>query len=346
VPDLIVEELVLPARADVPEAVDFTRVVDLRNTAEVAAYGTEEVRRRPNELLPFWQDPQAPVRLFGIRVDGHLQAASFYETLLDDSEGCWITVLVDPDYRRRGLGTALANHAEALAASEGYSKLIGYAPSGTGDGERIESPTGFGSVPASNPEVRFLLARGYRLEQVERASRLALPIDVDVPEPAVGYRLHYWQDHTPEAWLEDMALMFTRMSTDAPSAGLDEPEDVYTVERVLEFEAAADASPRTQLVVAVEHIDSGRLAGFSELRVPPEPSRAVGQGDTLVLREHRGHRVGMLMKAANLQRLQRDWPGRPSVITHNAEENRFMLDVNEAIGFVPIGYEGAWRKDI
>jgi GNAT superfamily N-acetyltransferase len=279
-------------------------------------------------------------------VDGQLQAASFYETLLDDPEGCWITVLVDPAYRRRGLGTALASHAEALAASEGHTKLITYAPSGTGEGERIDSPTGFGSVPASNPEVRFLLANGYRLEQVERASRLALPIDVTVPEPAAGYRLHFWQDHTPEEWLEDMALMFTRMSTDAPSAGLDEPEDVYTVERVLEFEAAADASPRTQLVVVVEHIASGRLAGYSELRVPVEASRAVGQGDTLVLREHRGHQLGMLMKAANLERLQREWPGHPSVITHNAEENRFMLDVNEAVGFVPIGYEGAWRKDL
>lgn len=345
-PDINVEELVLPARADGEDAADFARLVELRNTAEVSAYGTEEVSRRPSEILPFWQDAHAPVRLFGIRVDGRLQAASVYETQLDDTEGCWISVLVDPEHRRRGLGTALATHAETLAAQEGRSKLIVYAASGAGEGERVDSPTGFGSVPASNAEVRFLLSRGYRLEQVERTSRLALPIDVTVPEPAAGYRLHFWQDHTPESWQEDMALMFTRMTTDAPSAGLEEPEDVYTVERLLEFEAASDASPRTQLMVVVEHIESGRLAGYSELRVPPEPTRAVGQGDTLVLREHRGHRLGMLMKAANLDRLQRDWPGRPSVITHNAEENRYMLDVNEDVGFVPIGYEGAWRKDI
>jgi GNAT superfamily N-acetyltransferase len=72
----------------------------------------------------------------------------------------------------------------------------------------------------------------------------------------------------------------------------------------------------------------------------------VTQEDTLVLREHRGHRLGMLLKVANLQYLEQVAPGHPGVLTWNAEENRAMLDVNEAVGFEPIGYEGAWRKDL
>ena len=45
----------------------------------------------------------------------------------------------------------------------------------------------------------------------------------------------------------------------------------------------------------------------------------------------------MLLKAANLVWLEQVSPGHPSVITYNAEENRHMLAVNEALGFVRYG---------
>ena len=82
----------------------------------------------------------------------------------------------------------------------------------------------------------------------------------------------------------------------------------------------------------------------TELGVPAEPDRPVSQNDTIVLKGHRGHRLGMLLKAANIRNLQSTAPGHPSIITFNAEENRHMLDVNEAVGFEPMGYEGAWKK--
>jgi hypothetical protein len=52
----------------------------------------------------------------------------------------------------------------------------------------------------------------------------------------------------------------------------------------------------------------------------------------------------MLTEHANIQHLQAFSPESPFILTDNAEENRPMLDVNEAIGFAPIAYEGAWKK--
>jgi hypothetical protein len=201
--------------------------------------------------------------------------------------------------------------------------------------------------------VQFLLARGYTLEQVERGSRLALPVDearlddhYAAASAASGpdYRVHFWSDLTPKHWLEDMATLHTRMSTDAPSAGLEEPEDTWTVERLVDSDARAAASPRTYLTAAVEYIPTGTLVGFTELTVPAEQDRSVSQEDTLVVKEHRGHQLGMLLKVANIVNLQQVRPGHPSILTFNAEENRHMLAVNEAVGFTPMGYEGAWKK--
>jgi GNAT superfamily N-acetyltransferase len=342
-----------------PEVDEFVRSVELRNQVEALGYGSGDFASSAAEDLPSWHREHEPRQLFVATLDGPgspLVGRAFLESRLEEGwPAAWLAVQVPPRYRGRGIGTALADRVESVARDTGAKRLLVYIVSPDAPGERLHAPTGFGSLPLQNPEVRFLLARGYRLEQVERGSRLALPLDPETVSTRLGdaqrasgaeYRLRQWSGRTPDAWLEDMARLLTRMSTDAPSAGLDEPEDVWTVERLVAQQQQDSTAPVTPLTSAVEHVPSGRLVAFSVLSVSDDVSKPVWQDDTLVLREHRGHGLGLLVKVANLQTLQNRHPGHPSVLTFNAEENRHMLAINEQLGFVPVGYEGAWRKDV
>jgi GNAT superfamily N-acetyltransferase len=70
----------------------------------------------------------------------------------------------------------------------------------------------------------------------------------------------------------------------------------------------------------------------------------IEQNDTLVLSDHRGHRLGALVKTETLLRARDVFPEGDRIITGNAEENRPMLAVNEAMGFTPTRYTGEWQK--
>ena len=117
-------------------------------------------------------------------------------------------------------------------------------------------------------------------------------------------------------------------------------EERWDAERIREYEASHVARGRT--VLSAGAVRDGRLVAFTDLQVPlAQPERA-HQGGTLVLREHRGHRLGALVKAAVLRELAATLPTVRRISTYNSETNTPMLAVNEALGFRPAGQLSTW----
>lgn len=352
--DVTIEQLAIPATLDAPGGAEFIEMTRVRNEIEADTFGSGDLAYEPAELLPFWQDAYRPQLLWVARVNARIVARAVYEAPVEEgSREAWLAVEVLPEFRRRGIGGALYDELVAQARADGRHVLQAEALGSPGFTNPLASPTGFGAVDADAASTRFLQRRGFRLEQVERASRLALPAEglparIAQTRAAAGddYRVETWEGRTPPHWLDDLAVVHQRMSTDAPSAGLDLTEEAWDGERVRNEDDLRERSPRRVVTAVAIHTPSGRLVGFTELSVPPELGRPVDQNDTLVLREHRGHRLGMLLKLENLDYLERMHPGHPAVITFNAEENRPMLDVNEAIGFVPVAYSGVWKLEL
>lgn len=351
----MIEEFAVPPSVDDPGWPDFEAYVRVRNQVEAHALGSDVLVMESQELRPdFRSNPQRTRQALLARVDGEVVGRALITTR-PHVVGAAAHVIVDvlPSHRRRGIGGALLERAEAIGRASGSPTLqcttIHEALPG---GERVASPTGFGDLSVEDPGARFLLSHGYALEQVARVSDLALAAaqsrlaelrEVAQRAAGVDYQLREWQGPTPRAWLDELANLRTRMSVDAPTAGLRVVTDPWDAARIVENDERQVAAGRAFFTAAIEHVPTSRLVGFTELCVTPQGGAGM-QGATLVLREHRGHRLGLLLKCAITQRLNSSLPAVEQIVTFNAEENRPMLEVNEALGFRPIGLEGAWQK--
>lgn len=269
----------------------------------------------------------------------------------------FVDVVVHPAHRGAGVGTALLTEGERLVRAAERATVIASSEHrgepAADDPDALVAPTGSGRILATDPGARFAMAHGYTLGQAERYSVLELPVDpahlerlrADAEARAgSGYRLVRWRDRAPDEHVAGLAVLETRMSTDAPNGEVDFREDVWTVERVRDHELRIAEADHGFLVVAVQHVESGDLVGFTMVEYVLDEDGPLFQEDTIVLSEHRGHRLGMLLKADMLQWLAAERPGARRVHTWNAEENAHMLGINVALGFSPVGVAGMWQK--
>lgn len=267
---------------------------------------------------------------------------------------CVIAVL--PSHRRRGIGSALLAGAERVAAAADRPALVVWSDH-AGDelrteGEVLRAPDGEAGIAADLPTSRFAVHHGYALQQVERVSALTVAgrepdlrdrLAEHIPgAAAAGYRLVAWTDAAPDDLVDAYAAARARMALDVPAGGLTIDEEVWDAERVRAYESER-ADSGTGLLVAAVLAGDGTVAGYTELELPG--GRAIAyQSDTLVVRAHRGHRLGMLVKLANLVRLAEVAPERTAVFTWNADENEHMLAINIALGFTPCGLSASWQR--
>jgi GNAT superfamily N-acetyltransferase len=252
-----------------------------------------------------------------------------------------LLLAVHPEHRHRGHGRALLDRARDRVRTLGRHQVIVELTEPADDSE--------------NRAMRFAAAAGARrsLGEVHRVldlgavdhDRLAR-LRSDAEAAARGYELVAWTGPCPDDLVDDYAGLMARMSTDAPMGGLDIELQHWDALRVREREAVLAEQGRTAYGTAARVGPDGPLVAFTDLGTTRHDPDNAFQWNTLVLREHRGHRLGALVKVANLQRFLSERPVARRLHTWNADTNTFMIAINEAMGFVPVARESAWRLDL
>lgn len=247
-------------------------------------------------------------------------------------------LVVHPDHRGRGIGRGALEQVHALARADGRSRLLCEVAEERGGGGR---------------SVRFAEAAGFRcvLPDVQRRLDLravdAEALDrmlADAWAHAEGYSLVQWTGRTPEDHVDDTAVLESRMTIDPPLDDLQwEPEPADPA-RIRARDAMLAGRGQTRYVTGVRHDASGVLIGCTSIVRNATDPVGVHQWETIVLGEHRGHRLGVLLKLESLRYVRRHEPAMRTVDTLNAASNTHMVAVNDAVGFRVVRGWGEWEK--
>jgi GNAT superfamily N-acetyltransferase len=245
-----------------------------------------------------------------------------------------LDLLAAPQYRRRGLGRAMWAHAVDGARALGRKHLIASTTDQRPDGGA------------------FAVAMGATAALTDTRSRLDVPpgdqarldaLLADARRHAGGYRIVRWTGVPPEEHLADVAYLESRIYAESPTGDLSIEAGNPDPERYRATEENRIALGRTAFSVGAVHAASGRMIAWTMINGNDDTPTQAWQQGTIVHPEHRGHRLGLLIKLENLRHVRERRPELTAIDTFNASANRHMLAVNEAMGFRRVDVWTQWQ---
>ncbi|PWN03758.1 GNAT family N-acetyltransferase [Nocardioides silvaticus] len=319
---------------DVAAVKEWTDLHNAANKVDAPWEHEQTVLRSEARFRHGWDgEPAVP---FLARVDGRVVASGNISTSeYDNLHLAWLGLAVHPDHRRQGHGSSV------LAFLEDEARRLGRTTVGMG-GWESDAVVGFAARHGYEKAHQAINRRQY-LADVDRAE-LQRRYDEALAH-ATDYVLERRTLPTPGEELADLAEMASAIN-DAPTDDLDIEDEVFTAERMKAYEDAIAFRQERAYRVVARHVPSGQLAGQTVVVVDSNNPTVGDQHDTSVVGSHRGHRLGLLLKAEMLIWLAEDEPQLEEIDTFNAESNDHMIGVNELLGYRVMGRELAFQKSL
>jgi len=264
----------------------------------------------------------------GLRDGVVVAGLAWFGSERDNLDLAWLELLVHPGRRRQGHGTALVAAAEELCRTEGRP-LVSVEAWQTPAADAFAERTGY-------PVVQETVIRDQFLVRDEDEQLRFAGLRAEAAAHAGAYDLVRIAGRTPEDLLENLVAASAAIN-DAPLDDLEYEDEIFDVDRIRAYEAAQlAAGSRFRRVIAV-HRETGEVAGHTVVSVDPELPQYGEQHDTTVVPVHRGHRLGLGLKAEMLAWLLEEEPALIQLRTENAGSNGPMIAVNERLGYTVTG---------
>lgn len=236
-------------------------------------------------------------------------------------EGLWASMVVLPQHRRRGVGSALLATIAAATHTAGKTLLLGRVTEDRHDA------------------IEFLEHRGFAPYERMKSVRLDLvglaPAPIDPPE---GVRISSLAEH-PEL-VEDVYRVAVEVLPDIPGEG---PKAPATLEEFRVLEVDRPAIPSGGFAIAID-MATGAAIGYASLLVMSGNPTVAWHGMTAVAREWRGKGVASALKRATIAWATAN--GLHALETANDIDNAPMRAVNGRLGYTSMPDEIYYRGPV
>lgn len=243
----------------------------------------------------------------------------------------WCEIAVAPAHRRRGLGRALLRSAVQAVADQGEDLVFMSHVT-----DRVPAAEAFARAIGATPGLAM------KTNQLELASVDRASVSEWAAIAPMGYRLERVDGAVPaeliHAYIESASGM-----NDAPRGDLRMDDWELTEQQIRDRETWQQRAGIERWLILAVHEASGAGAGFTEVTYDVRVPHLIWQQGTAVIDAHRGHRLGLWMKAAMLERILAERTLARYIRTGNANTNAQMLAINTQLGFKPAWSSALWQ---
>jgi GNAT superfamily N-acetyltransferase len=326
------------------ERVDLDDVTSVERCYEVVAAGEEfdlpGQPPQPRSRFAAWLSGFGEPRQLWLARDADGQPVGCCVLGLPTRENVTLAecrVAVVPERRRAGSGTELLAHCVALARAAGRVRLAG---------EVIDESPGaaFAGAAGARPGIAFEF-RDLAVDPHDPALRSRLAdLRAEAAARSAGYTVLRWAGATPEEYMDGSVRLSAAMVDMPTDAGVEVP--IWDASRIRAFEDGILASGRGLYTVAARHEVTGHIVAITQVTLDAARGGWARQGITAVLPEHRGHRLGLLVKLEMVDVLMQLVPDLRHILTRNAGANEHMVAINERLGYQLRSVRRDWALDL